>query len=499
MGTNDLVTWIFTNPIILIIASVIITSIVILGFFEGREIKLGPIFIGRKPEKQTEKGGSKPDTVQKQEIYKNSDSPDFSALFEELFKRSDHIVMIGTGFNILQREDLRLLLSERLYGKCHVEIYAANPFSPNVQTRLIEEETGEIKPRIRKAGLINWLAELLALRNHWQDKSKFILRLFPFYPAYALFIFDGQDYFYYPYGYVQLGTLSPVMYYSAKNPAHKTMIQFFDLQLKQVSQRSSEADLVFNLYKNNSKMPDFSQLAAFAVYLVPSITSSLYEWGSKILEYDVRRKKILPSTKWHRSIGAASDFGLHVTIADALYCSNEADINLICKEVEFLAHEFRPFTINLSLEKDFPNERGIALVCQDKTGSLEALHHEMVTRVYSKAIASNYSLGLAQADRDQDQERAKLMIEHYHAPYILQRFRPHFSLLSAVSAEKKEQIYQDLKDSLTGCGLEMSIEVRTIAIMTLPSAPSDAPSSYKPRWQIRNENGKDCEYPLTGG
>lgn len=472
----------------------------VIAFLEGREVSFIPLKIGKKPDKQ---GGKDHDPSQNTTIYKNSDNPDFSKLFEERLQKADQIVMIGTGFNILQREDLRALLAERLRGKCHIEIYAANPFSPNVQTRLIEEETGEIKPRIRKAGLISWLGELLSLKNQLQDKSKFILRLFPFYPTYAMFIFDERDYFYYPYGYVQLGTLSPVVHYSAKNSEHQAMIQFLDLQHRKVAQRSSDANLIYGLYKdsdqNSDQKPDLSQLAPLAVYIVPSITSGLYDWGSKTLGYDVRRKKVLSAPKWHRFIGPASEFGLHITVADALYCPSEADVNLICKEMEFLAREFRPFTINLSLGKDFPNERGIALVCQDKTGSLEALHHEMVTRVYCKAVASNYSLGLAPADRDQDRERAKLMIEHYHAPYILQHFKPHFSLLSAVPAEKKEQIYQEVRNSLIESGVEMSIEVRSIAVMQLPALSSDAPLSYKPHWQIRNENGKDCEYPLIGG
>jgi uncharacterized protein DUF1045 len=478
--------WLIANPILGGAVLVVIAMVLVIVIKQGRFVKIGPVVIG-----ESTQGETLPRSVRDIAIFENSDNADFSKLFEDLFRKADRIVMIGTGFNILQRDPLRKLLAERIQEKCHIEIYAANPFSPNVQTRLIEEETSDIKPKIRKAGLLGWLSELLLIRDKLDDKSKFILRLFPFYPTYALFVFNGQDYFYYPYGYAQLGTLSPVTHYSAKNPSHKVMIQFLDLQHKQISQRSSDANLVYSLHKGDDKKPELSQLAAFAVYIVPSATSALYEWGSKILEYDVREKNGLPTAKWHKCVGAASEFGLHITIADALYCATEADVNLIGKEVEFLAHEFRPFTLNLTLEKDFPNERGISLVCQDKTGSLEALHYEMVSRVYRKAIASNYSLGLAHADRDSDRERTNLMIEHYHAPYILQRFTPHFSLLSAVPAEKKEQVYQEINDYLTRHKVEMSIEIRTIAVMNRPTQTG--------HWQIRKENGKDCEYPLIGG
>ena len=48
--------------------------------------------------------------------------------------------MIGTGLNIIRRDDIRKMLFSRIKDNCHIEIYAANPFSPNVEARLIEEE-----------------------------------------------------------------------------------------------------------------------------------------------------------------------------------------------------------------------------------------------------------------------------------------------------------------------------------------------------------------------
>jgi hypothetical protein len=318
---------------------------------------------------------------------------------------------------------------------------------------------------------------LLAAREKLSDKSKFVLRLFPFYPTYALFIFNGKDYFFYPYGYTKLGTLSPVLHFSKDNPAHQVMIRFLDAQAERVKERSAEADLIFNLHEDKKVEP--SLLTAFAVYLIPPADSPLYQFGSEILEYDVREKREFQRTKWHNAIGAALDFGLHVTVADALYCAIKSDVNLICKEVEYLAGGFRPFTLNLSIEKDFPNERGIALVCQDKTGSLEAIHHEMVARVYRFAAASNYSLGLAQPDRDQDRERAKLMIKRYHAPYILQRFKPHFSLLSDVPSERKDQIYAEIKKLYEKRIEEPFIEISHVAVMYRPDP--------KGHWQILKE------------
>ena len=411
-------------------------------------------------------------------IFENSDSAEFSALFGRLFLGAKRIIMVGTGFNILRRDHIRDKLIPRIQSGCEMEIYAANPFSPNVEARLIEEETGSPKPIIGRYGLEKWLDDFLTLKKK-PGNLKLSLRLFPFYPTYALFIFDEREYLFYPYGYTQLGTLSPVLHYSRENPAHTVMVNFFQGQYERVKECSSDAELIFKL--RTGKKVDPNQLTAFAVYLVPEANSELYKFGSEILEYDVRAGKELQSTKWHQAIGAAANFGFHLTVADALYCTNPKDLDLISEEVKYVAREFRPFTLSFRIEKDFPNEQGIALVCQDESGVLEALRHEMVARVYRKAMASNYSysLGIAQPNRDPNLQRAKLMIEHYHAPYILQSFKPHFSLLSNVPVEKKDQIYQDLKKAFERRVTDFSIDFRGIAVMEQPDPAG--------RWQIRNE------------
>ena len=284
---------------------------------------------------------------------------------------------------------------------------------------------------------------------------------------------------------LRLGTLSPVFYYSRDNKDHKAMVDFLQYQYELIKERSTEAALIL---EREDLEP--GQLIAFAVYLVPSQGSDLYKFGSQIVRYDVRKREIPDVAKWYRppaklrrslkdAVGAANDFGFHLTVADALYCASREDIRLISEEVRFVAHEFEPFTIQLTIEKDFPNSKGVALVSQDQSGSLEALHHEMVARVYRKAIASNYSLGLAAPDRDQDKERARLMISHYHAPYILQRFKPHFSLLSSVPETEKEAIYQYLSSLFKKNVRESSIKIDRIAVMHKPLPAG--------RWEILKE------------
>jgi len=110
----------------------------------------------------------------------------------------------------------------------------------------------------------------------------------------------------------------------------------------------------------------------------------------------------------------------------------------------------------------------------------------MVARVYSKAAASNYSRSMgciAQPDRDPNQERARLMIKHYHAPYILQHYRPHFSLLSAVQENEKEQIFKKIEQFYDQYNLESRIRIDSIAVMQ--RTDSNSPWRIFKEYQLR--------------
>ncbi len=410
--------------------------------------------------------------------FTNSDSTEFSRHFEKLFSNAKRIVLIGTGINILHRDPLFNNLMKRVErnNSFQLEIYAANPFSPSVETRLIEEETGYPKPKIAKRGLIQWLKMMLKEQERLQNPTNISIKLFSHYPTLALFIIEENDkddrkkgrtnFLFYPYGYAQLGTFSPVVHYSDNNREHEAMIGFFKAQYKRIKDSAVDAALIFNARENKAS-PE--QLSPFAVYFVPDEKTSLYKFGSEVLGYDVRTQTPVEATPWSDYVGAASDFGFHLTIADALYCVDPIhEIMLISKEIEFVVQELQPFNMSFTIEKDFPDEHSISLVCQDESGTLEALHFEMVWRCYKKAAASNYSLKLAEANRDSDKARAKLMIERYKAPYIIKRFNPHFTLLTNVPLEQKDEIFKNIKKLYEEKVTATQIEIDKIALMIKP-------------------------------
>ncbi|HPY93077.1 MAG: DUF1045 domain-containing protein [Methanothrix sp.] len=413
------------------------------------------------------------------QIFARSDSSEFTGCFEKLAGKARRIILIGIGINILHHDTIIISLMDRVKkGECNLEIYLANPFSPAVEMRLIEEEIGDMKPPVGKVGLINRLNSIIEEQK--KNPSNFVLKLFSHYPTFAMFIID-DDYFFYPYGYALLGNLSPVSHFSKSNSAHTSMIEFLARQYENVKASSAEAQLVFDAQM--CKPVSVEKFLSFAVYLVPNDSSEIYRFGSKVLGYDVRKSCTVESD-WSEYVGFAADFGFHLTIADVLYYPCQRDIDLLCKTVEFVAQELHPFSLSAEIKERFPNDSSISLVCHDKSGTLESMHYEMVFRCYRQAVASNYSLGLSSCDRDSSLPRDDLMIKRYHAPYILQRFNPHFTLLTEVPPDKMDEVARELKEIYeTVMKKEQQILINDIAIM-VKSQP-DRPWQIKQRIQLR--------------
>lgn len=420
----------------------------------------------------------KPEPLQ---FFDRSDRPKFAGHFEMLSHKANRIVLIGMGLTILDRSSFFLELIDRISkGECSLEIYLANPFSPAIETRLIEEELGEeMKPPIGKKGIISRIETILDVQKEKKlcNASNFSFKLFSNYLTLALLIID-DEYFSYTYGCARLGNFSPVVCYTKTNPAHKPMIEFFGEQHKRIKMLAIDAQLVYDLHKGIKVKRE--NLLPFAVYFVPEETSALYEFGIDVLGYDIRRNHSKKS-EWAIYVGEAFNFGFHLTIADGLYFSHQHEIKLLSKEIELLAQEFKPFRLTFKIQARFPNESSIALVCQDDSGTLEALHHELVFRCYRRAVASNYSLGIAKIDRDQNEIRSKLMIQRYQAPYILNQFKPHFTLLTKVPFDQMEQITQKIKAFFEQKVPKSHIDITNLSLMTRPKIDSESP------WQIKDE------------
>ncbi len=403
-------------------------------------------------------------------IFAKSEDSDFYKYFSQLVSNAKHITLVGTGLNIIQSDTIREEAFKRAKsGECELKIYLADPESPAVESRLIEEELGKTKPRVGYEGLCNHLESMLQDWNDLDCPENLILYLFSNYPTFALLIVD-DNYFIYPYGYATLGNFSPVLQFSGHSPNHKDFINFLDEHRKLIEKRAQRVEHVFKYRKR--KGHDLNELHSFALFFIPAEDSNFYRYGSNILGYDIRRKRKIES-QWADLVGTASDYGFHLTICDVLYFLNENEMKYAMKEVEYLTKQISCFSISgLQLKTSFPNQTSISIAIDDPSGSLEALHHEIVHRVYRRSVASNYTLKLAKLDRDEDLQRAKLMINRYRAPYILKRYSPHFTLLTNVESQEMSLHREELERDFPVAGEKSIIDVDRIAVMSRPS-PND--------------------------
>jgi hypothetical protein len=412
--------------------------------------------------------------------FDRSDSTDFAAAVTPLLERARKITLLGTGLNLIQRDTLRWDLFKRAArGECQVEILLADPESPAVEERLIEEELGDVKPPVGRTGLIKRLDALLADWRRLGRPSSIRIKLFTNYPTFALLIIDG-DYFFYPYGYVTLGNVSPVLHLSQGAADDHGWIEFLDRHSRLLRASAIDAEVAMEVRKATALTPDLARhLVSFALYFVPPEESPLYRFGTEVLGYDVyRRASVEPP--WAEMVGDAAGFGFHLTICDSLYFLNEEEIRYAIAEVEYLATGLEAFELrDLQITRGFPHAAAFALSLKDPSGGIEILHHELVQRVFRRAAASNYSLGLARLDRDPDNLRSSTMLRRYRAPYILGRFRPHFTLLTRVPEEKREQVHGELAERFRQAGCAETIRVERLAVMERSSLVSP--------WVIRQE------------
>ncbi|MBI5954912.1 MAG: hypothetical protein HY865_24900 [Chloroflexi bacterium] len=412
------------------------------------------------------------------ELFSRSDSSEFAQRFEKLAHEADRIVLIGTGINILHRDPVLLDLLDRVSkNKCQLEIYLANPFSRQIESRLIEEEIGNIKPPVGKQGLIQRVETILEKQKELGYPPNFVLSLFSNYPTVAMFIVD-TDYFLYPYGFALLGNLSPVMQFSRNRPTDRPMVDFMEGQYQRIKSSSTDAQMVMDVYHRRKVSLD--KLTPCAVYLIPEAESPLYKFGSQIVGFDVyeNRQILSPFAPY---VGDAGEFGFHLTVADALYLYHQRDMDLLQKEIEFVVQGLPPIKLELQFKDGFPDKGSVSILCQESQGLLEYLHHEMVSRFYRVAAGSNYDLGAANPNRDENPGRAKWMIQHYHAPYILQKFQPHFTLLTnlpAVPAERKK-ILDEIERMYYEQVSQSHIELQSIFVLRRPQLARP--------WQIAKE------------
>ena len=108
------------------------------------------------------------------------------------------------------------------------------------------------------------------------------------------------------------------------------------------------------------------------------------------------------------------------------------------------------------------------MLCDDDSGVTEALHHELVARVYPGAISSNYLVGRTRKKYPEPVRRAKLMMRRYGSPYILKTFDLHFTLCAAppTGSTERNELMKKLQLAFEDTVTDELVEVNEVCFLT---------------------------------
>lgn len=414
------------------------------------------------------KNESKGTSVFLLDTYPRSQHPQFFSEVERLVPTSKTITLIAIGLNLLwEKHILDILIRRAKSGEAKVTICMGNPYNPHIKSRWIEESQLQ-RPR-GKHGTRNNLQALLEQIADAGDPANIRVLVFEHYPTFATLIFDDHIFFY-PYAYQLVGNNSPIFH--IKNDNRSDEVRFFLENAERIVSNSVPAKDVINARLNRRYCSD--NWISVAVYIVPEKESTFYQFGSSILGYDVHSRHLLPVNtqdikELRKYVGKAETFGFHATLADALFFVSEKELERVKAEVRDLCEELKPFKLsNLRLTDQFREGDDLVVLCDDESGTTEILHHELVSRVYSHAISSNYRTGRTHNSLPTNKRtRAELMIDWYGAPYILNDFVLHFTLCSDLPGdnEKKKDILRKAREMFEAQVKESALIVDEICVM----------------------------------
>lgn len=183
--------------------------------------------------------------------------------------------------------------------------------------------------------------------------------------------------------------------------------------------------------------------ARFALYLAPEPEEALWHFGSHWLGYDAEARVERPHPKiegfspgnLREATAHPRLYGLHVTIKAPFRLAAGARVEDFLSGVAQLAERHAPFgPIALLLEaRPAGNDQVfLCLAPKEKTAALHALEADAVVALDHLRAPLSAS-EMARRKPESLPRRERQYLEKYGYPYVLDAFRPHFSLTGPVS------------------------------------------------------------------
>lgn len=198
-------------------------------------------------------------------------------------------------------------------------------------------------------------------------------------------------------------------------------------------------------------------MAKFAVYTIPPADSALYQRGSQLLGYDVRRGAFLPDDNPTRAalpefdpawVARPQTYGFHMTTGYSLFY-DPALLPQIEAEIETVLGCFgKEVAFKLSPAADpipFWNDAVVVLHFEPNPAML-MLHTLLTARVNPLGTSSTVAQQYASQDPQTLDPVRRTRVENFYTPYMLDGWVPHFSLMYPYTGSRRDAMKAALLD-----------------------------------------------------
>jgi hypothetical protein len=407
-----------------------------------------------------------------------SNTPEFYQEVERLIKDAHRVKFISMGLQVLLEGHILETLTQRAISE-KVEVVAclANPFSPEVIDRLIEEESAGNRPPVGRLGIERNIRALLKHLDNVNNPSNFRVLLFEHYPTYATYMID-RDVFIVPYMYRMLGWQAPVLHFKDKGSAvARSLVDSAERMLKD----AVPAQDVFGSERIRRKQSD--DWTQVCVAIIPDAKQRVSRFGAAAVGFDISRGSRAETSLGtilglEKSVGDLAERGFCAPVVGPLYLPNQPAVQRVVATLTLVAADLPRFHLtNWRIEDRWRTTGEIVLSCQDDSGVAEALHSELAPRVYRRALTV-LPPGGRPATGGRFAARDSLMIRRYGSPDVLSRFDVHFPICvdPPMDSVARRGLVEHLANAFREVGMDSVLIDRVHVIVKESAAPN---------WEVR--------------
>jgi hypothetical protein len=209
------------------------------------------------------------------------------------------------------------------------------------------------------------------------------------------------------------------------------------------------------------------------VFLVPPADHPFYQVVTGILGYDIWTRERRPSTltgvlddatlaQW---LGEAPGYGLHCTITGGAMEYDDADLDEIKERTAWIASRVPPFTLTAGRFYDGFWAAPKALVgrFESEDQTLDRLH-----RLAATIVSPLYIRTFCRPSGDANDARAQELFVRFGEAWVLERFAPHWTLMSGLPDQDAFQTARAIVAEQIGLYADertRSLEIRDVQLV----------------------------------